>query len=153
MQPYSPRFDQHTQLRRSQMSNAICGTVVGKPSILCVEPDPTDNIAIQDYAWILGWDLSLCWTTVECLELVKKRRFDLVICGADPLQKDGSDLISEIRSGEGKNPNVAILLLSNQRTLLKRNSDKTDHESIYFCKRPLMLSDLLSVLRNTPDLK
>lgn len=114
--------------------------------VLCWEGDQVDQLAMQDYAWILGWDLSISGELQQCLTLAATNRFDLIVAdlnvGADPC---AIKVVKTIRREMAVNADLPALLLTDRPVPAAARQQATEMGAAVFREKPLMLSDLKHV--------
>lgn len=114
--------------------------------VLCLEQDPADQLAMQDYGWILGWDVMICRDTDQCVRSAETNKFDLLVAG---LQADRSpcalELLRTIRVEIASNAALPALLLSDQPVPDEAVKKAERLGDAVFRPKPLMLTDLKRV--------
>ena len=110
--------------------------------VLCVMQDPVDRLAMQDYGWILEWDMTLCRDLQHCVELASRRPVDLIVSDLHQGPPCGLEMVKTIRIKNSANGNVPALLLTDQDIPEKAMAKADQMGAAVVRLKPLLLSDL-----------
>ena len=113
--------------------------------VLCIAQDPMDRIVMQDYAWILDWDLSVCGDLDHCMDLAAAERFDLIISDLQRGPPCGIDLVKAVRLDCTANAEIPALLLTEADFPERAVRYTRDMGGAVLWEKPLLLSDLKAV--------
>ncbi len=110
--------------------------------VLCVMRDPVDQLAMQDYSWILGWDLTICRDLEQCIDLTASRQVDLIVSDLYQGPPCGLEMVRSVRVENAANESVPALLLTDQKIPEKAIVKADEIGAAVLRRKPLLLSDL-----------
>ena len=111
--------------------------------VLCFEQNPADQMAMQDYAWILGWDLLMCREIDQCMQRASDSKFDLIVADLYAGHRPCAlEMVKTIRGETVGNAELPALLLSDQPIPEEAMQKVEQTNDAVIREKPLMMSDL-----------
>lgn len=80
----------------------------------------------------------------EALQMAMKEEFDFIVTDFKMPKKNGSELVRELRQGDGPNTNTPIIMLSGYRPVLEAN--QKIWENVFFLDKPLSIEQFEHIL-------
>ena len=115
-------------------------------SILCVEQESAEWIALQDYSWIADWHISLAQTQKNATDMLCAQKFDLILYDSSSWEAESFEFLRQLRTFDHINRYTPVIMCTSMRTraFLRAAADAGIAEML---EKPVLFSQLLSVVK------